>query len=62
LIVNPRFVSTSVLLTSDLPTLEFKRGFLGLSLVGPLEVDSTGFERLFLTFSGSGVEALRTFD
>jgi len=55
-------VSISVLLTSDLPALEFKRGFLGLFFVGPFEVDSTGFERFFLTFSGSGVEALRMFD
>jgi len=54
----------SVLLSSssDLLTLKFTRGLLGLFFLGPLEVDSTGLDCLFLAFSGSGVDALRTFD
>jgi len=62
LFINPRFVSISVLLSADLPFFSLTRGFLGLSFLGPLEVDSTGLERLFLAFSGSGVDAWRTFD
>lgn len=62
LLVKPTLVSISILLSSDLPALLFKRGFLGLSFLGPLEVDSTGLERLFLAFSGSGVDASSMFD
>lgn len=60
---NPRFVSTSGGLLLDWPTFKFKRGFLGLSFFGPLEVDPTGLEGLFLAFTGlCDTDALRALD